>query len=29
MPPKGGSTVNDDQFHDLVVFFLDKSGVAH
>ena len=29
MPPKGGSTVNDDQFHDLVVFFLDKSDVAH
>ena len=29
MPPKGGSTINDDQFHDLVVFFLDKSGVAH
>ena len=29
MPPKGGSTVNDDQFHDTVVFFLDKSDVAH
>lgn len=29
MPPKGGSTINDDQFHDTVVFFLDKSGVAH
>lgn len=29
MPPKGGSTVNDDQSHDLVVFFLDKSDVAY
>ena len=29
MPPKGGSTINDDQFHDLVVYLLDEAKVAH
>ena len=29
MPPKGGSTINDDQFHDVVVYMLDESKVAH
>ena len=29
MPPKGGSTINDDQFHDVVVYMLDESKVAY
>ncbi|WP_298643843.1 c-type cytochrome [uncultured Cardiobacterium sp.] len=29
MPAKGGSAISDEQFHDMVVFMLDKAGVAH
>ena len=29
MPPKGGSTLDDTQFHDMVVYMLDHAKVAH
>ena len=29
MPPKGGSALNDAQFHDMVVYMLDHAKVAH
>ncbi|UJF24890.1 c-type cytochrome [Suttonella sp. R2A3] len=28
MPPKGGAAISDEQFHDMVVFMLDHSGVS-
>lgn len=29
MPPKGGSTLDDTQFHDMVIYMLDHAKVAH
>ena len=29
MPPKGGSALDDAQFHDMVVYMLDHAKVAH
>ena len=29
MPPRGGSALNDAQFHDMVVYMLDHAKVAH
>ena len=29
MPPKGGSTLDDAQFHDMVIYMLDHAKVAH
>ena len=29
MPPKGGSALDDAQFHDMVVYMLDQAKVAH
>lgn len=29
MPPKGGSALDDAQFHDMVVYMLDSAKVAH
>lgn len=28
MPPKGGASISDEQFHEMVVFMLDHSGIA-
>ncbi|MDO4643427.1 MAG: c-type cytochrome [Cardiobacteriaceae bacterium] len=29
MPPKGGSSISDEQFHDMVIFMLDNAKVSH
>lgn len=29
MPPKGGSTISDVQFHEMVLFMLDNAKVPH